>query len=229
VSRVYVIVEGQTEESFVNGPLAEVLWSRAVYVTPIILGGRTGYARGKKDILKQLKQDQGSYCTTMIDYYGLGPGFPGTPVPPQLQSVQKVEHIERAVRDDICGQIREFRPEVRFIPYLSLHEYEGLLFSDPDAFAHSLGRPQIASRFRAIRNDFPTPEDINNDPETAPSKRVIGIYPAYRKVIEGTIAARAVGIQSMRQECAHFRDWLRRLEGLPALKPPVRIHLRRSL
>jgi hypothetical protein len=217
VSRVYVIVEGQTEESFVKGPLAEVLWSRAVYVTPIILGGRTSYTRVTKDILKQLKQDQASYCTTMIDYYGLGTGFPGTPVPSHLQNIQKVEHIERAVRDDICSWIPELRPDVRFIPYLSLHEYEGLLFSDPDAFARSLGQPQLASRFHAIRNDFATPEDINNDPEKAPSKRVIGIYTAYRKVIEGTLAARAVGIQKMRQECAHFRDWLRRLEGLPEL------------
>lgn len=97
ISRVYVIVEGPTEESFVSGPLAEVLWPRQVYVTPIILGvpghkgGRTKYVRVEKDILKQLKQDQGSYCTTMIDYYGLGDGFPGTPVPSHLGNVRKVE------------------------------------------------------------------------------------------------------------------------------------------
>jgi hypothetical protein len=223
LSRVYVIVEGATEESFVSGPLAEVLWSRQVYVTPIILrvpghkGERTKYVRVEKDILRQLKQDRGSYCTTMIDFYGLGGGFPGTPVPLHLNNIQRVEHIERAVKEDVCRQIPEFRPDVRLIPYLSLHEYEGLLFSDPDAFGQSIGRPHLASRFHRIRNDFPTPEDINNDPETAPSKRVIDTYPAYRKVIEGTLAARAVGIQRMRQECAHFRNWLEQLEGLPEL------------
>jgi hypothetical protein len=223
LSRVYVIVEGATEESFVSGPLAEVLWSRQVYVTPIILGvpghkgGRTKYVRVEKDILRQLKQDRGSYCTTMIDFYGLGGGFPGTPVPLQLNNIQKVEHIERAVKEDVCRQIPGFRPDVRLIPYLSLHEYEGLLFSDPDAFGQSIGQPHLANRFRQVRNDFPTPEDINNHPETAPSKRVIDIYPAYRRVIEGTLAARAVGIQRMRQECTHFRDWLEQLEGLPEL------------
>jgi hypothetical protein len=128
-----------------------------------------------------------------------------------------VEHIERAVKDDICGKIAGFRPDARLIPYLSLHEYEGLLFSDPDAFAQSIRQPQLANRFHTVRNDFPTPEDINDDPETAPSKRVIAIYTAYNKVIEGTLAARAVGIQRMRQECAHFRDWLAKLEALPAL------------
>jgi hypothetical protein len=221
VRRVYVVVEGPTEESFVSGPLAEFLWARQVYLTPIILGvpghkgGRTKYVRVEKDILRQLKQDQGSYCTTMIDYYGLGGGFPGTPLPLNLNNVQKVEHIERAVKDDICGKIPEFRPDVRLIPYLSLHEYEGLLFSDPDAFAQSIHQAQLANRFHRVRNDFQTPEDINDDPETAPSKRVIAIHTTYRKVIEGTIAARAVGIQRMRQECPHFHARLGKLETLP--------------
>jgi hypothetical protein len=180
--------------------LAEFLSGRQVYLTPIILGvpghkgGRTKYVRVEKDILRQ--QDRGSYCTTMIDYYGLGGGFRGAPVPQDLNNVQKVEHIERAMKDDICGKIPEFRPDIRLIPYLSLHEYEGLLFSDPDALALSIRQPQLSNRFHQIRNDFPTPEDINDDPATAPSKRVIDIYSAYRKVIEGTLAARAVGISA---------------------------------
>ena len=218
-----MIVEGATEEAFVAGPLAQVLWLRQVYLTPIILGvpghkgGRTKYIRVQKDILRQLKQDRGSYCTTMFDYYGLGNGFPGTPVPANLSNVDKVEHIERAVRDDICSQMPEFRPDLRFIPYLSLHEYESLLFSDVEAFAQSIGQPRLFHSFREVREEFPTPEDINNDPETAPSKRVINIHPSYRKVIEGTLAARAVGIQRMRQECLHFNQWLAQLESLNEL------------
>jgi uncharacterized protein DUF4276 len=222
VSRVYVIVEGPTEESFVNGPLAEVLWP-SVFVIPIIVGvpghkgGRTSYARVQKDILTQLRQDRRSYCTTMIDYYGIGRGFPGTPAPAQFSSLEKVEHIECAVKDDIGNQLPDFRPDIRFIPYLSLHEYESLLFSDPDAFASSLGRPDLAGKFKQIRDEFSTPEDINNDPQTAPSKRVLECCPTYGKVIQGTIAARAVGIQRMREECAHFRAWLEQLQALPAL------------
>jgi len=223
VSRVFVIVEGATEESFVKNLLAETLWSHDVYVIPIILGvpghkgGRPNYARVQKDLLRQLKQDQTAYCSTMIDYYGLGDGFPGTPVPEHLNNVERVESIERAVKDDICNRIPSFRPDLRLIPYLSLHEYEGLLFSDPDAFARGINQPHLAHRFHEVRNAFPTPEDINDDPETAPSKRVIGIYAAYRKVIEGTLAGRAVGIERMRLECEHFRGWLARLQTLPPL------------
>jgi hypothetical protein len=119
VSRVYVIVEGPSEEAFVGGPLAAHLWSHQVYVTPIVLGdpghkgGNTSYARVEKDILRQLKQDAGSYCSTMVDYYGLGKGFPGTPAPTHLDNIQKVQHIESAVKDDICRKIPEFRPDVR--------------------------------------------------------------------------------------------------------------------
>jgi hypothetical protein len=56
VTRVTVIVEGQTEESFVKDVLAPELWPREVYLTPILLGvpghkgGRPNYARLKKDI-----------------------------------------------------------------------------------------------------------------------------------------------------------------------------------
>jgi hypothetical protein len=223
VSRVYAIVEGTTEESFVSGPLAEALRQRGVYITPIILGvpghqgGRTNYARVKKDILLRLKQDQRSYCTTMIDFYGLGQGFPGTPLPTHLSARRKVEQLERAVKDDVCREIPQFRPDLRLIPYLALHEYEALLFSDPAAFAHSLGQLTLAEHFQGIRDEFPTPEEIDNDPETAPSKRIIALHSSYKKVIEGTIAAKAVGIQRMRQECPHFNAWLDKIEALPEL------------
>src|SRR5271157_5114559 len=117
VSRVVVIVEGPTEESFVGGPLAEALWQDQVYLTPIILGvpghkgGRTNYAQVQKDLLRLLKQDRTAYCSTMIDFYGLGPGFPGSPLPDDLPNVQKVEQIERGILDDICGRIPDFRPD----------------------------------------------------------------------------------------------------------------------
>lgn len=108
----------------------------------------------------------------------------------------------------------DLRPDVRFLPYLQLHEFEGLLFSDPVAFASGIGEPRLASRLERIRNPFETPEDINDDPTTAPSKQVISVCPSYRKVLDGTRAARAVGIARMRQECPHFRNWLEQLEAL---------------
>ena len=220
MTRVKVVVEGPTEESFVAGVLAPILWSYRVNLTPILLGvpghkgGRTNYARIKKDVLLHLKQDRTAYCSTMLDFYGLGEGFPGTPVPPGLSNVAKVTHIEQAVKADIYELIPDLRPDIRFLPYIQLHEYEGLLFSDPSRFATAINQPQLAQAFQRVRDDFPTPEDIDDDPATAPSKRILQTHRSYRKVVDGTIGALRIGIETMRRECPHFRDWIERLKSL---------------
>jgi hypothetical protein len=220
VTRVCVVVEGPTEESFVKNVLAPVLYAREVYLTPIILGppghkgGNTNYARVKKDVILQLKQDQAAYCSTMLDFYGLGQSYPGTPVPSNLRNVDKVTQIEQAVKADIIAAAPDLRPDIRFLPYLQLHEYEGLLFSDPTAFAHGIGQQGLARQFETIRGEFPTPEDINDDPKRAPSKRVLAVYARYRKIVDGRLGAQAVGIDRMRQECPHFRQWIEQLEAL---------------
>ncbi len=222
MTRVSVIVEGPTERSFVQEVLAPVLWNRGIYLTPTILGvpghkgGRTNYARVRKDVLRQLKEDRTACCSTMLDFYGLGKGFPGTPLPPNLSNVDKVIHLERAMREDIIAEVPDLRPDARFLPYLQLHEYEGLLFSDPEAFANGISQSHLTAQFQAIRQCFPTPEDIDDSPVTAPSKRVFGLCPSYNKVLDGTRAASAVGIEAMRRECPHFRDWVESLVQLGA-------------
>ena len=215
-----MVVEGQTEESFVNNVLAPALWPREVYATPVIIGppghkgGNPKYARLKKDVLKQLKQDRSAYCSTMLDFYGLGTDFPGMPQPANIDIINKVRGIEQAVKADVVAELPELRADIRFLPYIQLHEYEGLLFSDPTAFASGIGQPHLTREFQTIRNSFPSPEDINDDPNTAPSKRVVRAYPQYRKVLDGTLAAQAVGLLSIRQECPHFRGWIEQLETL---------------
>ncbi|MBM3773995.1 MAG: DUF4276 family protein [Acidobacteria bacterium] len=99
--------------------------------------------------------------------------------------------------DNLAGSYREKveGKECDPLQYFQLHEYEGLLFSDPAAFANAIKKPNLSERFQTVRNGFETPEDINDDPTTAPSKRVTEVYPSYRKPIDGTLAARAVGIE----------------------------------
>ena len=222
MTRVYVVAEGATEESFVNDVLAPALWPSQVYLTPIIVGapghkgGNTNYARLKKDLLTQLKQDRTAYCSTMIDFYGLGEGFPGMPLPTTLGNLDKVARIEEAMKMDIIEEAPDLRADVRLIPYLQLHEYEGLLFSDPAAFAAGIRQPHLSQQLQQVRGGFATPEDINDDPNTAPSKRILSVHRSYHKRIDGILAAQAVGIVRMRQECPHFRSWVEQLEALAA-------------
>lgn len=53
-----------------------------------------------------------------------------------------------------------------------MYEFEGLLFSDPQRFASGIDQLQLATAFSAIRKEFDTPEEINDSPMTAPSKRI---------------------------------------------------------
>jgi hypothetical protein len=121
VIRVNVVVEGQTEGSFVSDVLAEAFWPRQLCLTPILLAGHTSYARVTRDVIKTLKQDSAAYCSTMLDFYRLGKGFPGTPPPQNCPNIEKVRRIEIAFKEDICNRIPAFRPDIRFIPYLQLH------------------------------------------------------------------------------------------------------------
>ena len=219
MTRLLVIVEGQTEESFINNVLAPELWQRSVYARAIIIGvpgykgGRVNYARLSKDVLNTLKQDRSSYCSTMVDFYGLGDGFPGHPPPHNVANIEKARQVEAAVLADIVRLIPAFRPDLRFIPYIQLDEFEGLLFSDAQAMATGINKANLASTFQGVRDQFRTPEDIDDGPNTAPSKRIKAIC-SYSKVIDGTKAASAVGLPRMRSECPHFHEWIGKLEAL---------------
>ena len=96
-----------------------------------------------------------------------------------------------------------------------MHEFEGLLFSDTGKFAAGIGRPELSKDFQAIRAQFSTPEEINDSPVTAPSKRIVKLIPEYNKPIMGSLAALEIGLDAIRQECPFFRAWLERLEDWP--------------
>ena len=100
----------------------------------------------------------------------------------------------------------------RFVPYVMMHEFEGLLFSDTTRFAHGIGRPELSPKFQAIRDAFATPEEINDSPITAPSKRIVNLVPGYEKPLMGTLAVLEIGLDAIREECPLFRAWIERLE-----------------
>lgn len=96
-----------------------------------------------------------------------------------------------------------------------MHEFEGLLFSDCPRFAEGIGRPDLAPQLQTIRDTFHSPEEINDSPLTAPSKRVTALVPGYEKPLLGTLAVLQIGLDAIRAECPLFRQWLKRLEAWP--------------
>jgi hypothetical protein len=118
----------------------------------------------------------------------------------------KVEHVEQALQS-------YFANEGRFLPFVMLHEFEALLFADPSALVQVTLAPGAELALRKIRDTFSSPEDIDDGPETAPSKRIEKLIPTYRKAVHGPQAARRVGLSGLRACCPHFGDWLSSLEA----------------
>ena len=229
MTRLKVYVEGQTEKNFVDEILLPHLVDRLgyEYVSASFLGDRGDRrneggilpweGRGKKvrpDILTSLKQDPEVIVTTMVDYYRLikWPGLTDARSG-QKSSCERASIIEKALSDDISSALPNLDPR-RFVPYVVMHEFEGLLFSDPDRFAQSIGQPELSGKFRAIRDEFPTPEDIDDSPETHPSQQICALFPRYQKRLMGVDAAREIGLDVIRNECPVFGRWLEKLECL---------------
>ena len=220
VSRILIHVEGQTEETFVNQVLAPHLY-RVGYtsVSARLVGNarqrsRRGGGRSwkavRKGILNHLQDDRTALSTTIVDYYGLPHSWPGREqAGRQATPRQRAAAVEEAVLQDISSAVGHPR---RFVPYVVMHEFEGLLFSDPDRFAQSLGEPALAPEFRAIREAFETPEDIDDSPDTAPSKRVISLYRRYQKPLNGVLAIDRIGLDTVREACPLFNAWIAKLE-----------------
>jgi hypothetical protein len=154
----------------------------------------------------------------MVDFYGLpqhGEGaWPGRAEATHLEVRRKAKTVEDALLKDVSSVMGGgFYPN-RFLPFVLMHEFEGLLFSDCAAFCQGIGRPDLEPHFSQIRNEFETPEDINDSPVTAPSKRVEELVPGYEKPLFGTLAVLEIGLDRIREQCPHFNDWLSNLESL---------------
>jgi len=227
--RLLVHVEGQTEEGFVNEVLRAYLVSKGYHsVDARIMGNarlrqRRGGIRAwhsvRADIVNHLRQDPGCIATTMVDYYALpqkGPGeWPGRAKSAALKTPEeKASCVETALLEDLAAELSDSFDSNRFVPFVVMHEFEGILFSDCAAFSRSIGRPDLQVSFQKIREAFSTPEEIDDSPNTAPSKRVEALVPGYEKPLLGVLAALEIGLASIRRECPHFDGWLNRIESL---------------
>ena len=168
--------------------------------------------------MRHLKEDPGCYATTMVDFYALpqsaDKAWPGRSAAAGLPTAQKASHVEKQLNADVQRVMGSEFLAARFIPFVIMHEFEALLFSDCGAFSRGVGRPDLHEAMQAIRDAFATPEEINDSPQTAPSKRVEALLPGYQKPFLGTLAALEVGLKLMREECPHFGAWLNRLEQI---------------
>ena len=219
MTRVLVLVEGQTEERFIKDVLTPHFEPRNIFTIPKIIttkrikrgpdfkGGITDYNKVETELRLLLGDTNASYVTTFVDYYGLPAEFPGIATRPVGGSpYERAQHVEKEWESQINHR--------RFKPFVMIHEFEALLFSKPDELSKTLHKPALLENLNSIRQGFPTPEEINDDPRTAPSKRIIDLFPGYQKTIYGPLVTKRIGLPTLRNECPHFNEWLTWLEAV---------------
>lgn len=215
--KVLILVEGQTEERFVKAILQPHLWPMGVHPEPKIVttkrvksgpdfkGGISNFGKVEHDIQLLLGDTDAALVTTMIDYYGLPDDFPAKRRLQSSNSRDRAKELEAALEG-------HFAAGPKFSPYLMIHEFEALLFSSAGVLAQVMNEPSATTHLQRIRDSFPTPEDIDDDPMTKPSARLLHRFPGYQKVLHGPNAISRIGLATMRRECAHFNEWVTRLE-----------------
>lgn len=214
MGKTLILVEGQTEERFVKLVLSDYFFQRDICLIPRIIetkevksgpnfkGGINSYQKIKKDLLKLLADSSAGIVTTMIDYYGLPRDFPSFNDKGNCYS--KVKSAEESFARDISNP--------KFVPYLQLHEFEGILFSAPKAISSTMDTSGKSDFFvQRIRDQVSSPEEINDGPDTHPSKRILKLFPNYNKPFQGELISSRIGMDKILSDCPHFNSWVARI------------------
>lgn len=218
MTRLLMLVEGQSEEIFVNQTLAPHLAAFGVYAEPILLwtkrlpagggfrGGTSNWGQIRRNLLP-LTRDSSAWVTTLLDFYGLPEDVPGyveamSPGNPRDRAIQ----LETRMALEIGHQ--------RFIPFVALHEFEALVFCNAQVLAHHFDRADLKEKVEQIVEMAGGPELINHGKQTHPKARLQSLASEYKETSDGPTLIDKIGIPVIRAACPHFAAWLERLEAL---------------
>lgn len=223
-TEVIALVEGETEFEFVQHLITPILQSGNLYMRPVLFGKRGGgiprWSSGQKDVLNYLKRAK--LVTTLVDFYGLPHDWPGRSEAAKLDWKKRGQFVENALSDWAQQNCPQNSRAESFIPCIQVHEFESLLYADPSTTAlflaisasHSSDCSIKAKLEKILESAGGYPEAINDSYETAPSRQLKGIVPAYEKRAWGYQIANEIGIPKLRESCKWLDNWLTRLEAL---------------
>ena len=208
---VCIVCEGQTEVEFVKSCLAPYLLLSRVLAFPSLLQAPSGNHRGGRVTVERLVKFMSHQyhltdrITTLVDFYGF-----------QGRDGRSRAQLEADIRAGVAGSTTGY--DQRFVlPYVQMYEFEGLLFANPQAFewVEDGWNDDTKLALEAVTQAFTTPEEINNSRETAPSKRILSIFPegTYSKTEHGPLIAESVGIDAIRAKCPAFSEWVGKLQA----------------
>lgn len=223
---VIVLCEGQTEREFCRNVVAPSVASHDIALAGT-LAGRTQRKRGgirpwdvyRRELLRLAKERADRHLAVLVDYYAMPDCWPGRKAAPAKPVIDRGIYIENLLKDDLRGEMPG-----RFHPCVQLHEFESLLFVDPETTALSIAvaggganYSYVARKMAEIKSQSGgLVEQINDDPKTAPSKRLTQLMPGYDKAAWGVTAAADISIAKLCQGCPWLNRWLNEIVGLAA-------------
>lgn len=211
---VRIVVEGPTEEKFIKQIVGPYLLAKGFQTIPIVLHGDVKFDRVKGDVVKSLKDRKTKAVSYFVDYYGLKEWPEKEAIQANSTPRQIADILNSAAKNSICKEAGDdLNPCRRFVPFMAVHEFETLLFSDSEILAEELGIQQIHID-DVLKKFGGKPEWINNSPETAPSKRLEAWKSDYKKTTDGIAIAERIGLPAMRAKCPLFDNWLSAIESL---------------
>jgi Domain of unknown function (DUF4276) len=209
--RVCIICEGPTEVEFVNRCLEPYLRACGVSAYGTLLSARSGRHRGGRVTVDRLANkislhySEADRVSTLVDFYGF-----------QNRAERTRAQLEADIAAAVQGITTGYDPR-HVLPYVQMHEFEGLLFTNPTDFewVEDGWSSGVHAALMTVAQAFPNPEDINGGEATAPSKRILSIFPngTYSKTEHGPLIAEATGIDAIRAKCPAFNEWVGRLQA----------------
>ena len=217
-SEVYLVVEGATEQLFVERILAPYCAMHGVYLHSTQVpkkgekGGDVRFVRVKTCVGNFLKQRNDTRVGTFFDYYGLKdwPSLDEVRAARGLSTAEIAQRLNDSATAELAHEFPELNVANRFVPFIAVHEFEALLFSDASLLALLLEID--ISVVNETLQKYGSPEAINTRPDKIPSRQIEKwLGGRYIKTVHGIAVADKIGIDKMRFACPNFNDWLNRL------------------
>ena len=177
---VYVLCEGPTEKQFVQEVLYDVALNKNIYLLAPVVTTKVADRKyyGGTSSYRKIKKDLLKLCN-------------------HSDAVITSLFDLYALPKDTPGYKNQTQS----------HEFEALLYANPSAF-QTYSKAVAEMMEKAMLVSGGNPELINNSFDTSPSHRITQVYPEYSKPTVGVIISKRIGINTMREACPHFNEWL---------------------
>ncbi len=119
----------------------------------------------------------------LVDFYGIKRWPDYDNARKQATAEQKARAFFESTKRHLIDELPDLNVQRRFIPYVSMHEFEALLFSDAGILSQSLG--VSVEKVEAVLAECGSAENINDTPETIPSRRIERLNPQFKKTSTG--------------------------------------------